>query len=63
MGLALWRDATGKGPACPGLECCTEKERGRDVGREERRENGNNEAGHSLSLKKTQKIYENNMVA
>ncbi len=28
MGLALCRDATGKGPACPGLECCTEKKRG-----------------------------------
>ena len=28
VGLALCRDATGKGPACPGLECCTEKERG-----------------------------------
>lgn len=29
VGLALCRDATGKGPACPGLECCTE-ERGRN---------------------------------
>lgn len=28
VGLALCRDATGKGPACPGLECCTKKERG-----------------------------------
>lgn len=35
MGLALCRDATGKGPACPGLECCTKKERERDDGRTE----------------------------
>lgn len=40
MGLALWRDATGKGPACPGLECCTEKERARDGGEEDHRKEG-----------------------
>lgn len=40
MGLALCRDATGKGPACPGLECCTEKERARDGGGEDNRKEG-----------------------
>lgn len=41
VGLALWREATGKGPACPGLECCTEKERGRrDQGKENHRKEG-----------------------
>lgn len=30
VGLALCRDATGKGPACPGLECCTEGKRAHD---------------------------------
>lgn len=27
VGLALCKDATGKGPACPGLECCTKKKK------------------------------------
>lgn len=30
VGLALCSDATGKGPACPGLECCTEGMRTHD---------------------------------
>lgn len=25
VGLALCREATGKGPACPGFECCTKR--------------------------------------
>lgn len=49
MGLALCRDATGKGPACPGLECCTEEERGADgwskktIGGKERKDNDRKE--------------------
>lgn len=29
VGLALCREATGKGPACPGFECCTKRRRER----------------------------------
>lgn len=45
VGLALCRDATGKGPACPGLECCTEKERGKIGGhrKEGRKDNDRKE--------------------
>ncbi len=50
VGLALCRDATGKGPACPGLECCTEKERRKDrrkkiTGRKEGKDNDRKEKG------------------
>lgn len=46
VGLALCRDATGKGPACPGLECYMEKEKGKYRGK-----GGRREAGHSLRFK------------
>ncbi len=52
VGLALWRDATGKGPACPGLECCTEKEKVRDGGEEDRRKEGREDNGRMEWRKK-----------